>query len=241
MILRHPKGEKIGGMEMHIVGTGITLVVSVCLVGCSPSANAPNEADNVIRGNKSDNAENVVAEASMPSREGPFGIAMGQPVSELDLESGQSSDATQARLLASVPNPVAEIQSYAVVAFPTTGVCEIRAISRTFDSDAYGVNVRSAIDAMANLVTSKYGKAEKSDDCTGYSCQFFQMNLKDGSQVYAYEWSRDTGARLPEDIRSIALVALPGQYNDTFYRLDYISSAADECDAERQKLKASAL
>jgi hypothetical protein len=88
---------------------------------------------------------------------------------------------------------------------------------------------------------SKYVPHYIIDSCGGYSCQFFQQNLKDGSQVYAYEWSKMTGAHLPTDISEISLGAMAGEFNDTFYRLDYTSSHKDECDRARERLKAKSL
>jgi hypothetical protein len=166
---------------------------------------------------------------------------MGQPIEELNLAKDEDSNAGDAVRLSSVPSPMSELETYAAVAYPGTGLCEIRAVSRTFDSDSYGNNVKPAMDNLAKLLSSKYGKYEKSDGCSGYSCNFFQMSLKSGSAVYAYEWSRKTGATLPANIADVSLVAMPGDYNDTFFRLDYTSSNKQACEAAREKVKAAAL
>lgn len=136
---------------------------------------------------------------------------------------------------------MAELEKYAVLAYPDVGTCEIRSVSKTFDSDAYGNNVRPAIDEIAKLLDAKYGSHKKTVGCGAYSCQFFQMNLKNGSQVYAYGWSKATGAHLPFDIADVSVGAMPGDFNDTFYRLDYISSHKKECEQARQSLKTKSL
>jgi len=167
---------------------------------------------------------------------------MGQPISELKFVDASDTDPTQARALESVPKPMPELNMYAVVAYPETGICEIRTVSKTFDSDAYGVNVRSAIDALSDALDAKYGKHDKSTYCSSMgSCQFFQMGLRDGSQGYSYTWSKSTGAKLPDDVSEVTLTAMPGEYNDTFYRLDYTSSNREGCRNAERKAKAAAL
>lgn len=173
------------------------------------------------------------------ARTGPFGLQMGQPLSELELLEGGGEGGAYS--LASVPKPMEAIESYAVIAFPETGICEIRAASKDFDSDAYGVNVKSAIDALSSAISSKYGKGKKTDACSDYNCQFFQQNLTSGTQSYMYEWSSASGAKLPTEISEIILAAMPGEFNNTYYRLDYVSNKADECKAARDKSKAAAL
>jgi hypothetical protein len=214
------------------------MVCAAALLAASCSGSPGNESQQATSDQK------VVAPTDTPkvegSYDGPFGLKMGEPVSELHFADGED-DLSQARLLDSVPRPMAELEKYAVLAYPDVGVCEIRSVSKTFDSDAYGNNIRPAMDELANLLDSKYGAHRKMAACSGYSCQFFQMNLKDGSQVYAYEWSKATGAHLPPDISDVSLGAMAGDFNNTFYRLDYTSSKKDECNRARERLKAKSL
>lgn len=186
-----------------------------------PSANKPQEA---------------------PARDGPFGLAMGQPMAELKFDQSEDVEPSQPRILSSVPRPMSEIELYAALAFPETGLCEIRAVSKTYDADAYGYNIRPAMDALAVALDGKYGKSKKIDQCVRYdNCQFFQMGLKDGTKRYAYEWSKSTGANLPESIESISMFAMAGEFNDTVFRIDYRSSNRKGCDAAVQKIKAQSL
>jgi len=204
----------------------------------SCSGSTGNEAQQTTSDQKT-TASTDASEAE-GSYDGPFGLKMGERVSELHFADGED-DPSEARLLESVPRPMAELEKYAVLAYPDVGICEIRSVSKTFDSDAYGNNVRPAIDEVAKLLDAKYGHHKKMAACGGYSCQFFQMNLKNGSQVYAYEWSKATGAHLPPDISEVSLGAMAGEFNDTFYRLDYTSSHKEECDRAKEGLKAKSL
>ena len=214
------------------------LVCSAAFLVASCSGSTGNGAQQATSDQKT--TASTPAPKAEGSYDGPFGLKMGEPVSELHFADGED-DPSQARLLDSVPRPMAELEKYAVLAYPDVGICEIRSISKTFDSDAYGNNIRPAIDELAKLLDAKYGPHKKMAACGGYSCQFFQMNLKDGSQVYAYQWSRGTGARLPADISDVSLGAMAGEFNDTYYRLDYTSSHKDECDRARERLKAKSL
>lgn len=179
--------------------------------------------------------------ARLAKRSGPFGLAMGQSLDELTFETEEDGVPGDARVLASVPKPMSELESYAVLAYRETGVCEIRTSSPTFESDAYGNNVRPAMDSLAKLLQSKYGKYTRVDTCSDHNCGFFQQNLKSGSAAYFYEWSAKSGASLPADIAEVTVFALPGEYNNTYFRLDYISSNKKGCQAAREKVKAAAL
>ena len=180
-------------------------------------------------------------EASQNSRSGPFGIDLGQPMDQLELEAVNEGEDGSTRILSTVPKPVADIELVAVKGFAETGVCEIRGVSRDFESDAYGVQVKSAMAALAESLDSKYGKHKKTDQCGSYNCEFFQMNLRDGSQVHLYQWNEASGANLPEGMDEIALGANASQFNDTYYRLDYRLTDLERCSEASNKAKASSL
>lgn len=219
-------------MKASILAWSAALLATSCSGSTDNGTQQTTSAEKVAASTDASKAEG--------SYDGPFGLKMEEPVSELHFADGED-DPSQVRLLDSVPRPMAELEKYAVLAYPDVGLCEIRSISKTFDSDAYGNNVRPAIDEVAKLLDAKYGPHKKMAACGGYSCEFFQQNLKDGSQVYAYEWSKATGAHLPPDISEVSVGAMAGEFNDTFYRLDYTSSHKEECDRAREVLKARSL
>lgn len=94
---------------------------------------------------------------------------------------------------------------------------------------------------LAQSLDSKYGKHKATDVCRGYSCEFFQMSLKDGSQVHLYQWNKESGATLPDGMDEIAMGANAGEYNDTYFRLDYRSTDLKSCAAAENKAKAASL
>ncbi len=179
--------------------------------------------------------------SSPPAPSGPFGLTMGQPEASLDLDTSEQGAPGEARLLRSVPRPMGEFETYAALAYPNTGLCEIRAVSRVFESDSYGHNVKSAMDSLAALLDSRYGRHRKSDSCSDRNCEFFQQNLRSGSQVYSYRWSSDTGGTLANGLGEVVLVAMPGEFNGTFFRLDYRSANRQACEAARTRARAAAL
>jgi hypothetical protein len=218
----------------------LLLWLSSAVLACSPTDNGRKSSpspDAVLPGG------DPVAKAatSAASRNGPFGIDFGQKISELDKAdpSGRPDDGVF--LLNTVPRPASEIVTYGVEAYDQTGVCEIRAASKTFDSDSTGVSVKSAIDDMAGILKSKYGDTKKFDYCEENYCRFFQMGMKNGSSGYGYEWSKKFGSKMPPEISSVILAARPGEYNDTYYTLIYTSSKRSECDKARNALKAANL
>lgn len=193
---------------------------------------------------EADNGVSVSSDEETAVRSGPFGLEMGQPIDELDIDPVlENAGAGEEGLyvLDSVPKPMSQLESYAVVAYPSTGICEIRTISREFVSDSQGHNVRAAINALAEVIDSKYGDHIHRNRCTDNFCEFFQQNLRKGTQEFSYEWSTTSEAELPDSIGLVSLSARPGEYNNTFFRLDYFSSELGACDAAKNTSMADAL
>lgn len=179
---------------------------------------------------------------SNPRRNGPFGIAAGMPLSELATE-GDREAATGLSILSSAPDPNSEFPGIAVISFPETGVCEIRALSRIFDSDSYIVSASAFADQTAAALDTRYGKSKKNQGCSGYSCDspYKLMHIKDGSYWYGYEWRPAGSGSLPSQVKAIDLYILNAQFNDSQVRLDYRFNNQDACENAGKAAKAGNL
>jgi len=181
-------------------------------------------------------------DAKLPTRSGPFGIAAGMPLSELSSE-GEREEATGLSLLSSAPDANSEFPEIAVISFPETGVCEVRALSKVFDSDSYIVSASSFADQTAAALDTRYGKSRKNEGCSGYSCDspYKLMHIKDGSYWYGYEWRSKGSGSLPSQVKAIDLYILNAQFNDSQVRLDYRFNNEEACERALKTAKAGNL
>jgi hypothetical protein len=215
-------------------GLAGVIFISLSLISCGNSNPSVEEVDG--------SPVKKTSEQSIAVKyDGPFGLAFGLPIDKLDVMAGVSDDGDGVYILSSVPKPMSELETYGAMVYPGAGLCELRTISKKFDSDAYGTNIKPAIDNLAEIISSKYGKAKKLDYCNENYCKFFQMGLKNGASAYGYQWKKNTGAILPADIGEIYILARAGEYNDTFFTLNYVSASVKSCDQAKKKLKAANL
>lgn len=128
------------------------------------------------------------AQAAPVARDGPFGIAMGEPLSELGPVVKDDSGYT----LQSPPRTSPDIDMVSVEAYPTTGVCSIVAATKPNDTDPGAFNAKAHLDGLADALKSKYGPASKVDNCNaapGVCSQYLTQAIEAGQAHYAYLWS----------------------------------------------------
>jgi len=164
------------------------------------------------------------------------------PLSELAID-GERDTETGLAVLAKAPDPNSQFPNVAVVAFPETGVCEVRALSDVFDSDPYITAASPFADQIAAALETRYGKGAKDEGCSGYSCDspYKLMHINDGSYWYGYKWRGAGGNSLPSQVKEIDLYVLNAQFNDSQVRLDYRFQNADKCERAAKAAKAGSL
>lgn len=90
------------------------------------------------------------------------------------------------------PTPHSAFGAYSFVFHPEHGVCTGVALSTPFGSDAYGRQVRSAIDKVANQLAKRFGAGQKIDRLDSGSSyddpEFWAYGLHHNERVYAYQW-----------------------------------------------------
>jgi hypothetical protein len=95
------------------------------------------------------------------------------------------------------PNP--QIASVVVVAFPSTGVCQIIAESQRFANDSNAAKAKQAEDDLAAALTVKYGPpASKLDECddSGGGCDSsLAMKMNQQAAHYGYGWNFESAPR----------------------------------------------
>lgn len=211
------------------------------LAGCGSPHSDGNAA---LGGNAADGAkiEQAKAQAKSAGGNGPFGIVMGTPLTQLDKDGTRDAE-TGLTVLSTVPTPSSQFPGIAVISYPETGICEIRAMSREFDSDSYITAATAFADEVAGALESRYGKGKLDDGCSGYACrnEYKIQEIESGARWYNYKWE-STASRLFENhVKSIALWVNHTEFNNSQVRLDYVFDNEAACASASKKAKASNL
>lgn len=130
----------------------------------------------------------AVHAASAP-RDGPFGIYMGEPLSDLQV-IGKADVPHQ--YVVKAPRPNAQFPLVSVFAYPSTGVCQVAGLSEALDADATGERARSIVDHVAEVLATKYGpyddKRDECDDSDAACAQNWTLEVLQQQARYAYVW-----------------------------------------------------
>ena len=164
------------------------------------------------------------------NHDGPFGIAMGEPLAELGPVQVVAPGTYQ--VMAPVrPNNV--LGTVIVAAFPNLGVCRIIGLSSRNEFDSSGSLARATTDQVAATLTQKYGQPTKGADCYASSdmCSgFWTTEVYKGAASYYYNWKTPTAA-WPANIGSIQVAVRASNEIATRVSLIYSSSDDDSCSA----------
>jgi hypothetical protein len=164
--------------------------------------------------------------------DGPFGLDLSMPISELQYDEKESSLGKHLYALKAVPAPSSDFTLYAVNALPDAGICEVYARSSEMEGDSLGISVRAAADRVAAALTTKYGKPNKIDKCVGGDIfcapENWSMSVMNGERGYAYEWQK---VEKSTSIRSVALAVATTNLAVPFVVLRYEVNDKAKCEA----------
>lgn len=164
---------------------------------------------------------------SLSAAAGPFGIEMGQPLSELDVrEEGPKP------FLNSVPNPHPDFELYAVWASEETGVCSIVAISKEYTNDKYGDDIRDAITRFTKAFDKKYGPHKTVDLLRSGALwdgpDEWVMSIRQSERFFGAYWEKPQNA---PDLSHIEIQVIALNSDDSVIKLFYQSDKFSQCEA----------
>ncbi len=136
----------------------------------------------------------------------PFGIAMGTPMSALDLGKPRSSTGPSYYDLLSVPKSHSSFNTFIVEALPAVGVCGLTAISPAFTNDPSGAKVLSTFDTVKNQLLAKYGTPFEDDSEKAPPATQDGVLLNPQDLVRATIWFSRPEKPLPDNVLIIYLV-----------------------------------
>lgn len=186
-------------------------------------------------------AENQAPE--LPAGNGPFGLEAGLSKDLIERMTGQlltlRDEAQSLYMLESPPKPNDAFEQYGLVISPTVGLCQIRAIGRTINTNDYGHQVRDAFDNLQSALTTAYGKPKVLDALMPGSIwkdsRDWMMSLHKKDRSLIAEWKSTQSAPLKSDVKSITMVAR-AQGSDKGYVVAQYSFANDPtCEAEEKQ------
>jgi hypothetical protein len=184
----------------------------------------------------------VASQAALPpaAADGPFGIRVGEPLSAL---GALKKLAPGMYLVLNPPKPNPKLPYVAVYAAPNGAVCLISGQTERYVGDLDGTTAVAAADELANLMTVKYGAANKKiDDCSDsdITCdQYFTTAVKKGLGEYRYEWVFGGAAR-PDRLKVIEVAVSADDEATSAVAITYRGDDQDACQAAQDAAKAEA-
>jgi hypothetical protein len=166
------------------------------------------------------------------AQDGPFGIAMGEPIADL----GPITALPVAGLYEVLrpPETSPDLTSVAVVAFASTGVCEVAAESEPHPNDPMARLAKSEVDAVAAALVSKYGPGAKVEACSdgdgdGTCATALARKLSQRAARYGYVWDFSAHPR-PDHVWKIAVMAAADD-DKTKVTVGLFNDRRQACDA----------
>jgi hypothetical protein len=171
--------------------------------------------------------------------DGPFGIAMGEPLADLGpvkaIAPGQYQVAAPTR-----PNDT--FSHVSVFAFPNLGVCRIVGVTRAITFDTDGNKAKVVVDGIAETLRHKYGEYRKTDVCNSdVMCKDYwvdQINKHDAHYQYSWDLSKDVK---PDGVSAIRLELGAIDPITTYGTIIYFDVDDDACFAAIKNVQGSSL
>ena len=189
----------------------------------------------------------VAPQTKSPTKtyEGPFGLAMGIQIKELEEELGFKKR-SETTYTGTPPKPASSFEQYFISAAPSAGVCRIIATHDVKGVSGSGDQLKAATDSIAEMLEVKYGKpTEKfnfaSQDVYKRNPKFWMMALMKEDVTYSYWWMKGKSFDPPNDISAITLEAQSSSIEDGYVRLTYIFSNEKACMDETKRQKSTNL
>ncbi|GAA1915436.1 hypothetical protein [Nocardioides marmoribigeumensis] len=163
----------------------------------------------------------------------PFGIEIFSNAALLKVEA----DWGRGILLVDPPRPHPAFATYLVQIDKRGEVVWVKGISREFDDDAYGYQIRSKVDEVAGQVRRRYGFGSQKDflyaDSIWDEPRDWEMSMRQNERVYSYVWDH-TCANLPDQLATVYLGA--SWLSDAMVMMiEYASPRLEAAEREQQE------
>ena len=173
---------------------------------------------------------------------GPFGLDMGMSIKQIDPNAEEIAPYTYK--IKSVPKPHSAFESYVVKVSPKCGLCWIKAIGKDISTSTYGIELKSSFYDLKERLEKVYGESETTDMLFYGSIwnepNDWMMGLIKNERILCSFWEKEKGLDLKENIKVVALAAMPINQNKGYLTIEYSFINKDTCDKEISDLEDNA-
>jgi len=178
---------------------------------------------------------------------GPFGLEMGTSSAALkkQLTFVNPDDKFGIYRTKSMPSGHPDMETYQLLAPPTTGLCKITALSKKWTTSIYGSELIERFDALEKALSAKYGQPADEFDFLRAGSMWkeddeWMMGLLKKERILTTFWNSKKQA-LPDNIGSISLEAQAASTSQGWIILSYEFTNIDACMDSIDQSKNSSL
>ncbi|AZL65101.1 hypothetical protein NY414_04915 [Enterobacter hormaechei] len=185
----------------------------------------------------------------LPPGEGPFGLDVGLSKKNIEDMTGEDlkpvANSADLYTSASLPKKNAEFEAYGLLISPDAGLCQIRAVGKSIDTDSFGIALKSKYEELSDSLSSIYGKADKNDFLISGSIwkepKYWMMSLDKKERFLSAEWKGTKEKPLKNNLISVSIEARADGSEKGYIFLQYNFTNNDICKAEIEGAKKSSL
>ena len=180
--------------------------------------------------------------STLQAADGPFGLEMGAPKGDFELEQLDLPGVFVAR---NVPIPHSAFQQYILTFGPKSGLCLVRGVGHDIPTNSFGSQLRSAFTDLKGRLERLYGSHETVDVVLPGSIwdepQDFMMGLLKKERFLAATWEQESGSTLKNNLASVLLAARATSHDEGYVGIEYVFNNHDACKEELMRLQDEAL
>ncbi|WP_256819197.1 hypothetical protein [Pseudomonas putida] len=179
----------------------------------------------------------------LPAGSGPFGLEAGLSKDLIERMTGQlltvGDEAQSLYMLDTPPKPNDAFEQYGLIISPTVGLCQIRALGKTINTNDYGHQLRDAFENLQSALTTVYGKPKIFDAIMPGSLwkdsRDWMMSLYKKDRSLIAEWHSTQSAPLKSDVKGITMVARAEGTDKGYIMAQYSFANEPTCEAEEKQ------
>lgn len=185
----------------------------------------------------------------LPPGEGPFGLESGLSKKNIEDMTGEElkpyEGVPNLYTIKSPPKKNAEFEGFGLLISPKSGLCQIRAVGKSVDTDSYGIALQSKYKELLDSLSSIYGKPKSTDLLLSGSIwkepQDWMMALNKKERFLSAQWAGSPATPLKNKLVLVSMEARANGSGEGYVYLQYDFDNIDACNAEIEDAKKSSL